>query len=90
MPHGREIFFVVGQRLWAVPVRTNPRFEVGEPTPLFELPSQVDIFSSNVYPYNASPDGQRFVVLRERAAANSSAVTVVVNWMAALNLKPNR
>lgn len=77
---GREIFFVNLGRLWAVPVAAGPRFQVGEATPLFDLPSNQLV--ATTFPYDVSPDGQRFVVLRERGAAVSPALTVLVNWPA--------
>ncbi|MDP3717936.1 MAG: protein kinase [Acidobacteriota bacterium] len=82
---GREIFFLNNGRLWAVPVAAGPRFQAGEATPLFDFAnSQLGPIS----PYDVSPDGQRIVVLRERGAAVSPALTVLVNWPASLQAPP--
>ena len=53
----------------------------GEATPLFDLETNQ---LGAAFPYDVSPDGQRFVVLRERGAAVSPALTVLVNWPASL------
>jgi Tol biopolymer transport system component len=79
---GREIFFLNNGRLWAVPVAAGPRFQAGEAIPLFDLPSNQLL--SPTFPYDVTPDGQRFIVLRERGAAVLPALTVLVNWPASL------
>ncbi len=79
---GRELYFVDGAgRLSAVPVTRSPALELGRPAVLFELPgfARRDIG----YPYDVTPDGQRFIVIRPRPQA-SAGLTVVVNWTAAL------
>lgn len=79
---GRELYFVDGAgRLSAVPVVQSPALELGRPAVLFELPRYS---RTNVgYPYDVTPDGQRFIVIRPRPQA-SAGLTVVVNWTATL------
>ncbi len=63
---------------------TEPTFNPGIPRPLFEGPYRLG-FGTNPWPYAISPDGQRFLMIKELAAnAPASQVTVVQNWVEAL------
>jgi eukaryotic-like serine/threonine-protein kinase len=82
---GREIFFVDGNgRLSAAPVRTQPTFGIGEATVLFEIPGSI---GSVFQPYDVTPDGQRFIVIRPRGAPKPMKLTVSVNWMTSLGVQ---
>jgi Tol biopolymer transport system component len=75
---GKEIFYLADNTLVAAGVTANgSRFDVGAVQRLFAVP-MVDGF----WPYDVSPDGQRFLVntLSEAVAP----LTVVVNWPAGL------
>jgi dipeptidyl aminopeptidase/acylaminoacyl peptidase len=77
---GKELFYVAaGQKLMVVPVQADSTFQAGRPQALFELH-----FFQPVIPYNASADGQRFLVNTPLEEDNSSPVTVVLNWTAEL------
>ena len=65
-------------------------FEPGIPKPLFDTqyvypgPNRDGPFQ----PYAVSPDGQRFLILRPAGKTGEtapSAITVVLNWTAAIN-----
>ena len=61
MPGGGEIFYLEGDRVMAVEVRTDgasPR--LGKAHPLFERPISVDWVGQN---YDVAPDGQTFVIV---------------------------
>ena len=76
---GRELYFVdTAARLMAAPVTLSPRFQIGDAVPLFDL-SQSELEGGG-YAFDASPDGQRFIVARRRATTLS--LTVLVNWPA--------
>ena len=75
---GRELFFVTEarpRRLLAVDVRTSPEFAAGQPhaviSPDLELPGG----SSS---YDVSPDGRRFLVLRDLAAPEAAITDLQV------------
>ena len=75
---GKEIFFLAWNTLMAAEVTANgSRFDVGAVQRLFEVP-----MVNGYWPYDVSPDGQRFLVntLEEAVAP----LTVVVNWPAGL------
>ena len=60
---GRELYFISGRQLMAVPMATMRGVEVGVPVALFELESM-----NNPYQYDVWADAQRFVVLRSKGA----------------------
>ena len=78
---GSEIFYLAADnRLMAASVNgRGSSFEVGMVTPLFLTRAP-----AGGYQYDVSADGQRFLVNSVREA-DSTPVTVVVNWTAALN-----
>ncbi len=74
---GRELYFVSGQELMAVPIQTSPRFEAGTPRALFG-----GLRRNGTY-FTATPNGQRFLLPGEiEAAAEVAPMTVVLNWQA--------
>jgi Tol biopolymer transport system component len=80
---GRELFFMApGRRLMAAPVKAGERLEIGVPVELFLVGSQL-------FDFDVSPDGQRFLVSKP-AAEPGLPITVVVNWQALLGGKDAR
>src|SRR5262249_14019423 len=81
---GKELFYVAhDEKLMSVAVQTgasDSSFQAGPPHALF----QPRFFNIPVYPYTVSGDGRRFLVNTPIEGANSSPVTVVLNWAAGL------
>jgi hypothetical protein len=72
--------------LTSVPLHlAGGRLEVGEPQPLFLLRlgigGEVQFLR---HPYDVSPDGQRFLVIRLAPGTEADGAVVVTNWTAAL------
>jgi hypothetical protein len=61
---GREVFFMLARRLYAVPIRTAPTLEVGAPRLLFELPFGPTGGGVGPPPWDVTPDGQRFIFVK--------------------------
>jgi serine/threonine-protein kinase len=84
---GREIFYLdQSNGLMAVPVQTSATtFAAGSPVRVFETASYY-VARSNSYdrPYDVSPDGQRFLMIKEDAVSGSNPtsgrIVVVLNW----------
>ena len=79
---GTELFYLDGTNtLTAVPVRTTPTFSAGTPTKLFGVR---DVPGGAGRTYDVSPDGQRFLVIKDGASGDQtstpSSIVVVVNW----------
>jgi Tol biopolymer transport system component len=81
--NGREIFYVQGGALFAVPIGAGAA-SIGAPQELFRL----SVLEAPMlrYPYDVSPDGQRFLVAypEDPEAAKPAAIHVVQNWPALL------
>ncbi|HVN76415.1 MAG TPA: protein kinase, partial [Thermoanaerobaculaceae bacterium] len=88
---GAELFYVARDgMLMSVALRTSgSSLEVGEPQPLFllELAGSGEI-SDPRHPYDVSPDGQRFLVIRRAPDAEPDGAVVVTNWTALLRGNP--
>jgi Tol biopolymer transport system component/predicted Ser/Thr protein kinase len=77
---GRELFyFSPDNKLMAVEVSAGPTFKAGVPKPLFAGPI---LRSENLagWYWDVASDGQRFLIETGVEDANSSAMTVVLNW----------
>jgi serine/threonine-protein kinase len=84
-PNG-EIFFRSGTRLLAVDVRTQPDLVVGTPRTLFEGPYVLSVIWDRNY--DVTPDGQRFLMMRQADAGESTVrLNLVVNWLEELKEK---
>jgi dipeptidyl aminopeptidase/acylaminoacyl peptidase len=82
-PDGKGIFYLTpGDTLMSAEVNgQGPTFAVGAVTPLFKMETRA---GGQRYPYDVSPDGQRFLVNTSVEQPESPPITVVVNWTAAL------
>ena len=81
-PDGRELFYSDGTRLMRVEVGTEPTFSAGVPQVLFAGPYYYG--NANTRAYDITPDGQRFLMLKEieqtDETATASEIYVVQNW----------
>jgi serine/threonine-protein kinase len=88
-PDGRELYFLDGTRLVAIPVRaSSTTFDTGEPQPLFEASRFViDIFHTS---YEVLPGGRGFIFTRQRETgrpATQPALVQAENWFADVRVK---
>ena len=79
---GKELYYASNDnKLMAVPVRFEPTFQAGAPAVLFTIPG-----SGQGSVYEATADGQRFLVNTSDAAALGGApIDLLVNWTALLS-----
>ncbi len=88
-PDGRELFFRNGDAAMAVPVETAPTFSPGTPKTLFQgtyVSSELWYDSWDQDTWDISPDGRRFLMMKETGLAalgvvRSRKITVVLNWI---------
>ena len=81
-PDGRELFYRDGAAMMAVTIETDPPLTVGTPQRLFEGPYVV---SPHVPVYDVASDGKRFLMVKQGAATDDTAVQaaqiiLVQNW----------
>ena len=82
---GKEIFYMApGDNLMAAAVTAGDTFEAGPPKPLFQTCGANTVFRPNGTNYEASPDGNRFLMVCQAPEANRRSITVSINWLAAL------
>jgi eukaryotic-like serine/threonine-protein kinase len=82
-PDGRELFYRNGDAVIAVPVGTGPTFKSGNPTILFRG-TYFDLPGNDLIFWDISPDGKRFLMLKDSAAEAPRKIIVVVNWLETL------
>ena len=81
---GRELFYVNGDKLMTAPVETSPTFSSGTPHLLFVkasllIPQTLGLGPYFAKPYDADPDGKRFLVVKQSVSAPTQ-INVVLNW----------
>ena len=70
-----------------VPIQTTPTFSAGTATTLFETRYVSGVSGATGRAYDVSPDGQRFLMIKEAAAAQARTMVVVLNWLEELKAK---
>jgi serine/threonine protein kinase/sugar lactone lactonase YvrE len=73
---GRELYYLEGKHLMAVPVHLGPSFQFGPPAALFE---HNDVRFS-IPSYDVAPDGRFLVIKSSGPAFGTSPIQVVLNW----------
>jgi Tol biopolymer transport system component len=79
---GKELFYVSPDgKLIAVEVKAvGSAFEAGATMPLFQTRRREHISAGDLFSYDVSSDGQRFLVNTDVGETTASPLTVVVNW----------
>jgi eukaryotic-like serine/threonine-protein kinase len=84
---GGELYYRNGDKMMAVDVRTRPTFGAGRPRLLWEGHYSHGMSSSCGQPgvtsfnYDVTPDGQRFLMVKDsRQDVGSNRIVVVLNW----------
>jgi Tol biopolymer transport system component len=70
-------------KMMAIPLKTKPRFEAGQPRMLFQS-SADPLFPNLSIPYAVTADGQRFLVNAAIDESRTPPITVITNWTAGL------
>jgi serine/threonine-protein kinase len=75
---GSELFYRSGDKMMAVDVVTGTDLAVGMPRMLFEAQYLMGVGGGQMY--DVSPDGLRFLMIREPPDAAPNEIRVVLNW----------
>jgi eukaryotic-like serine/threonine-protein kinase len=77
---GKEIFYI-GQHgtLTAVAVNVEGTFSAGNPTPLFQSHGRAQISSTDLFTYDVTKDGQRFLMNRYFKPEHISPLQIILN-----------
>ncbi|HTZ97644.1 MAG TPA: protein kinase [Terriglobales bacterium] len=77
---GKELYYI-GQSgmLMAAPISTAGDFSNGTASPLFPLRGRTHVSTTDIYTYDVTKDGQRFLVNRFVKADHPTPLTIVLN-----------
>jgi Tol biopolymer transport system component len=79
--NGRELFYRSSTGMLAVQIDTRSGFSPGKPAVLFEGEYASSEFPATGIAYDVSPDGQRFLMVKELSQSpTATQINVVVNW----------
>lgn len=67
-----------------VPVSSEGSFSTGNPTPLFRTQLRAQVSSTDLFSYDVTKDGQRFLVNRYAKPAQVAPLHIVLNATADL------
>src|SRR6266436_412234 len=78
---GKELFYVSADgRMMAVEVTTDAGFKAGSPIELFQTHRRQAVSAQDVFSYDVSGDGKRFLILTKLDEANAAPLFVLLNW----------
>jgi serine/threonine protein kinase len=80
-----EIFYRNGTKMMAVQVETQPTLQIGKPQLLFDEPYVAN--TGNGALYDATADGQHFIMLKAPEQSSANQINVVLNWFEELKAK---
>ncbi len=81
-PDGRQVFYRAEGNVMGVTVQAEPSFTAGNPEVIIAWASGI---GENSRAYDVSPDGQRFLMIKEaEGAAAPSQIHLILNWFTEL------
>src|SRR5258705_198287 len=75
---GRELFYRSGDAMMAISVASQPAFSAGAPRILFR---GAYVAGDGLANYDVSPDGRRFLMVREGATLAPAATSLVITTL---------
>jgi serine/threonine protein kinase len=83
---GKELFYLsLDGKMMAAPVKTGAHFDAGTPVPLFQSTPRQPVLVDDLFVYDVSRDGQRFLINTHVKQAESAPLSVILNWPAMLD-----
>ena len=80
---GRELYYLSRDgRMMAVGITLGASFEAGSPVPLFQTHPRQPVSAGDVFSYDVTADGQRFLVITKEDEPRYAPLTVLLNWAA--------
>jgi Tol biopolymer transport system component len=78
---GKELFYLSAEgKMMAVAVTTGASFEGSSPVALFQTHRRQPVSSLDVFSYDVSGDGQRFLIATKVDEANAAPLSILLNW----------
>jgi len=69
----------------AAPVTTGANFDAGTPVALFQTNPRQPVPLFDLFAYDVTREGQRFLILTQLKQAETAPMSIVLNWTAKLN-----
>ena len=83
---GKELFFLSSDgKMMAVPVTTGSHFDAGTPVVLFQSTPRPPVLVYDLFVYDVSRDGQRFLINTQVKRPENTPMSVILNWPAKLD-----
>src|SRR5215470_16073090 len=83
---GKELFYLSSdEKIMVTPVTIGTNFNAGTPVTLFPAPPRQAVSRVDLFAYDVSRDGQRFLILTQTKQVETAPMSVVLNWSAKLN-----
>jgi len=83
---GKELFFLSSDfKLMATPVTTGTNFDAGAPAALFQTAPRQPVLVYDLFVYDVSRDGQRFLINIPVRQPDTQPMSVILNWPAKLS-----
>jgi Tol biopolymer transport system component len=79
-PDGKELYYREYDKLISVPVTNSSPLKLGQPKILFEKSFKMNDYGGNQANYDISPDGSRFLMIRNTSESKPRVVNVILNW----------
>ncbi len=77
----KELFYISADgKMMSVPIVGTTSFEAGTPVPLFTTHRRQPVSSQDVYCYDVTPDGQKFLIVTNVDQGPASPLSVTLNW----------
>jgi eukaryotic-like serine/threonine-protein kinase len=85
---GKELFCLSSDgHVMATPVNTGANFNASAPVALFQANPRQPVPYLDIFAYDVTQDGQKFLINTDVKPAESVPMTVVLNWAAELKKK---
>jgi hypothetical protein len=82
---GKELFYLSAEgKMMSVAVKTGASFEAASPVALFQTHRRQPISAQDVFSYDVSRDGQRFLIATKADEATAAPLSVLLNWASEL------
>lgn len=83
---GKELFYLSPDgHVMALSVTTGAHFSSGTPTALFQASARQPVSYLDVFAYDVSRDGQRFLIITPVKSAETEPMSIILSWPAKLN-----
>ena len=83
---GKELFYLSSDgKIMAAPVTSGANFDAGVPIALFQATPRQPVSLQDLFVYDVSRDGQRFLINTPVKQAETAPMSLILNWAAKLN-----